>query len=657
MIMTLRLVRAMLCASFILCLTVTRSLAQTAKPVNHADCYIAACKLMGQPLDVATEAQRVFTSKQTNLSPGDRDAALKEIGVAIQKEYDAIDPKAVRFEASVNCNNIKNYDYTNKGMQLRPLWSPTVIMFNPEAFAQVREIPVQFDGLVHIVFTNGLDLALVPMSEEKFKEIGGGGTNISFTADLELQPVASRRIGEGDRDHRQPITELYCHIVKRTLRETYPVAGSPDPNPRKFATQSVEPAPTDKIGKIGPTGKSAFAPVADAETIGMTWQKIAVGQTPDFKPVAALDSRAKEVDEFTRPKVVQQIVDEYTKRYEALDPAAPFVISFQGYLNEYDGEKQAFTWNKNTASDSWAFASMVPFVKQQRNDGLVMPETIKYVVTMSNAGEFDQIKMPPDQARELSEKTAAATAKGSVEAILTLQPERAVGDDPNQKYLRDRTLVCRLVNLKLYSYMGVPLMERSFEAPAAPTAEKKQLDIGLDPANADIKGLKMGQPVAAFVDAAKKVFPQVVYDEKKPDSVRFANPEKGEEGGASVDQDGKVFGVIYLRKLDPQQLNGVAESLIEKYGKPISDTGRQPDFRKPGTVVRQIRWTKPGFLKPANAGVTAEITEANVRGQRQAVLKIVILLPGEHHRPGSGGEKAQPDNNPGEATTKPKIDL
>jgi hypothetical protein len=178
-------------------------------------------------------------------------------------------------------------------------------------------------------------------------------------------------------------------------------------------------------------------------------------------------------------------------------------------------------------------------------------------------------------------------------------------------------------------------------APAPPS------DLGVNPDDADIKGLKVNQAVQPFIEAAKKVWPSVKFDPASdPSTVFMSNEDKSQEAKGFVDNKGVVFALRYMRKLHGDDVDAAFDSLVSKYGKPIMDSGPQP--MKNGLMMRGVRWTKPNVLTPPTAGLFASIATAPPGAPKEGMVILDLRSPGEHAPP------AKPGQTP---SAKPKLDF
>jgi hypothetical protein len=192
------------------------------------------------------------------------------------------------------------------------------------------------------------------------------------------------------------------------------------------------------------------------------------------------------------------------------------------------------------------------------------------------------------------------------------------------------------------------------QPPVTPPTNEAKVDVGLDPADADIKGLKVNQPLQQFLDAAKKTFATVANDETKPGIIRMSNEDKTQEASAFVDQDGIVYALRYQRRLHGEELGAAIDSLVGKYGKPIADIGPRPANK--GFIVRSLHWTKPGILKPAAAGVSADLITSPT-SKNDGILIITVIMPGQHTPYKSNDAAGNAPPNATEEKPKPKLDF
>ncbi|MEM1211914.1 MAG: DUF4852 domain-containing protein [Planctomycetota bacterium] len=614
------------------------ALANPTVPLNNPVTWAAWSKVQGNDPNLAQLAanQTAFRSIR---NPAEKTQATAAAQQLLTDTYrDAFNPATQRIEIQTNTRT-SIYDRDNQGVRLQLFEGDRFFTLGGNTqVGTVGRYPVTLEvPKTEVRFTNAPDLAFLPLPVTSFAPFTGGSPDraANLTVRLQVQPVAATFRTE----KRQAIRELYVHVTR--LEVLAPQNRFSRTQPPPIATRDLPPVAPADLGRRFSTTLTPSGPPVSGNRLAKLWHN-AVGTTPiNLDAYAASDPDVRRADEFDKPNVLADRVAQL--KADLIDTPADrtLTLTLNASLGEYDFDRQGFVIPK-LDTGRVRYTSLIPFVKPKPSRVVLQPEfnPFAYTVALANPEDLQLIGMPPAEAEALAKRIDRSRR---IQLDLTLTAESAV---PVDETATGASALPRQVNFRVVNALarstdtGLVLFERRFDPPTGPVAAA-QRDIGVDPATADIKGLRTTITAEQFLADAQATFASARFLDDKPHAVHFRQPN--ELGFGYFDTNRRIYAISYKRYFKGDAIDAAADALIKKYGPPVDDSGRKAT-RFEG-VERTLSWNPPGaFGARSSAGVNASIRRDSITSGR-TIMEVNIRLPGQH-------TPFKPDE-----TTTPDIDL
>jgi len=601
-----------------------------------------------------------------DLAPGDPDiAAMVDRQDAVRRTVDPRQRREMRDEATqvfqrvlasgdrstrfrtLTDTRLSYYDTERGGAYLEVFEGGRFFTVSPVELPALGPIRPRVAQPINIYFANEADLEFVPMDRTAWQRIASSlQTRPRVTVDLTVQAVGALSAAP-TFSREEPSLLLQCHVTQLVVKT------EGRRNPVVLYETDIEPVPHDRVGTLTSTGKRLSAPPINAEALAMTWQRTVGPDEPDYVVAARKTPRYREATEFQNADAwLPAIADELKARYERFEVGRPYHINFTSQMEPYDLASQGF--ELDFADKFFKYESRFPYQEPPENNeparrrpAFVIPGSERavglrnhtYKLVFSNVEEISRINMPPVEGEALLERSRGDR---KVELHVVFQVESVQPPDTGLSggVTADRIVRGKVVEVRARSAgSGLPLFRRTYDAPASlPIALNVAPDVGLHPADADVRGLKAGGDPEELLAKLQEMF-GTAFVNSRNESVIIFRDGKNINGTAFINSDYVVSSIMFRQKFDGDAIDAAADALIAKYGKPVFDSGRIAG-RFDGHQ-RELRWTKPGVFENPNAGVKAEITRNQTIQNGRTRMEIRITLPG-NREPYKKNDTTQP---------------
>ncbi len=614
------------------------------------------------PLAVAAEPRPIdwpaLWAVWHDLTPGPTEInALIEQQPQIQRSIDTtrrqalIDSARQGFESALASANredrfeiyttttFSHYDAEREGAYLALFEGGRFFTVNPVQLPSMGALSPKVEQPIKLYFSNEADLEFVPLDRSVWQQIASSLTmRPQVAVRMVVQPVGATSDAPSFSREAAALY-LHNHVVHLEL------SVGTQRYPQQIFTADIPPVDIESVGSITSSGEGYSAPPITAEQVAMIWQKTVGPTDPNYSLAARATPRFKRATEFQDAEALLPAIEtELKRRYDEFDPSALYHINFSTRMQSYDRSLGGF--RLDFADKFFDYQSVFPYEPASaRTSAIALPDRSSllrqhnYKLIFDNADDFSEVLMSPAEGQRMLDRSSGRNvAMHVVFQVSSVQPpETGIAGALSA----DRVVRAKVIDVRARdSRSGLPLFQRTFERPIGPpVALNVAPDVGLHPLDADIRGLRVGGDPDELIAELQTQFGTAFFSKKNPQTIIYKDGQ-GIKGTAFVNSDYVVVGLSFSQKFDGDAIDAAALSLIQKYGEPVFDSGRQAG-RFDG-YRRELRWTKPGVFDYEYAGVRAEIerNETILNGKTQ--MEIRINLPGNRdpYRP---NEKTTPD--------------